>query len=174
MRLSLMPCRFNALCAGIPRANKAISAENPMGSPNSPQDKTVVQQHVAFWDRDNVRAARMLADASPAHVSCCCGMVRRGCVVFVRPPHCWLLLTACVPSLANAGRHYLAARYVHRLQVRDDACAGSLRSFIPAASVALGNRTGAGRARSHLPAAPVLRPRAAHAGASASAASSLS
>jgi peroxygenase len=40
---------------GIPRANKAISAENISGSPASlaREDYTVLQQHCDFFDRDN-------------------------------------------------------------------------------------------------------------------------
>ncbi|KAG2447872.1 hypothetical protein HYH02_007328 [Chlamydomonas schloesseri] len=38
---------------GMPRANKAISRERPDGDPRSPADRTVLQQHVMFWDRDN-------------------------------------------------------------------------------------------------------------------------
>lgn len=38
---------------GMPRANKAVSAEVPDGSPESPENRTVLQQHVMFWDRDN-------------------------------------------------------------------------------------------------------------------------
>lgn len=39
---------------GVPRANKAISKEHPEGSPPSlaREDYTVLQQHVAFFDRD--------------------------------------------------------------------------------------------------------------------------
>ncbi|EIE19761.1 Caleosin-domain-containing protein [Coccomyxa subellipsoidea C-169] len=36
---------------GLPRANKAVSAEKPSGGP-SPQDRTVLQQHVDFFDFD--------------------------------------------------------------------------------------------------------------------------
>lgn len=35
----------------MPRANKAVSKEHPGGTPNGPSDKTVLQQHVMFWDR---------------------------------------------------------------------------------------------------------------------------
>ncbi|KAG2492156.1 hypothetical protein HYH03_009647 [Edaphochlamys debaryana] len=38
---------------GMPRANKAVSREKPEGDPRSPADRTVLQQHVMFWDRDN-------------------------------------------------------------------------------------------------------------------------
>eukprot|EP00198_Chlamydomonas_reinhardtii_P006031 XP_001695367.1 predicted protein [Chlamydomonas reinhardtii] len=38
---------------GMPRANKAISRERPDGDPRAPADRTVLQQHVMFWDRDN-------------------------------------------------------------------------------------------------------------------------
>jgi len=37
---------------GLPRANRAISKENPTGSPNSPPNATVIQQHVLWWDFD--------------------------------------------------------------------------------------------------------------------------
>lgn len=37
---------------GMPRANKAISKENPNGSPNSVPVATPLQQHVMFWDFD--------------------------------------------------------------------------------------------------------------------------
>mgnify|MGYP001807047397 CR=1 FL=1 len=36
---------------GMPRANKAISRERPDGDPRAPADRTVLQQHVMFWDR---------------------------------------------------------------------------------------------------------------------------
>jgi hypothetical protein len=37
----------------VPRANKAVSKENPKGSPEhlARPDLTVMQQHVAFFDR---------------------------------------------------------------------------------------------------------------------------
>lgn len=39
---------------GLPRANVAISRENPEGLPGTDRkDLTVLQQHVMFWDRDN-------------------------------------------------------------------------------------------------------------------------
>ncbi|GIL80563.1 hypothetical protein Vretimale_16017 [Volvox reticuliferus] len=38
---------------GMPRANKAISKEKPNGDPRAPANRTVLQQHVMFWDRDN-------------------------------------------------------------------------------------------------------------------------
>lgn len=37
---------------GVPRANRAPSKEMPEGSPNTAKDKTVLQSHVDFWDRD--------------------------------------------------------------------------------------------------------------------------
>lgn len=37
---------------GMPRATKAISAEKPNGSEDSPNNRTVLQQHVDFWDED--------------------------------------------------------------------------------------------------------------------------
>lgn len=37
----------------MPRANRAVSKEKPDGDPRSPPNRTVLQQHVAFWDRDN-------------------------------------------------------------------------------------------------------------------------
>lgn len=37
----------------MPRANRAVSREKPDGDPRSPPNRTVLQQHVAFWDRDN-------------------------------------------------------------------------------------------------------------------------
>lgn len=37
---------------GMPRANKAISKENPEGSATSPSNATTLQQHVQFWDFD--------------------------------------------------------------------------------------------------------------------------
>jgi hypothetical protein len=44
-------CIGNA--AGVPRANKAVSVETPNGSPAhlAREDYTVMQQHVAFFDR---------------------------------------------------------------------------------------------------------------------------
>jgi hypothetical protein len=41
------------LRAGVPRANKAVSVETPNGSPAhlAREDYTVMQQHVAFFDR---------------------------------------------------------------------------------------------------------------------------
>ncbi|GLC42503.1 hypothetical protein PLESTB_001105000 [Pleodorina starrii] len=38
---------------GMPRANKAISKERPEGDARAPANRTVLQQHVMFWDRDN-------------------------------------------------------------------------------------------------------------------------
>ncbi|EFJ40618.1 hypothetical protein VOLCADRAFT_69295 [Volvox carteri f. nagariensis] len=38
---------------GMPRANKAVSREKPDGDPRSPTNRTVLQQHVMFWDRDS-------------------------------------------------------------------------------------------------------------------------
>ena len=35
----------------VPRANKAISAERPEGSPTSPGNLSVMQQHAAWFDR---------------------------------------------------------------------------------------------------------------------------
>lgn len=55
-----------ALClhVGVPRATRAISVECPHGNPNAANDKTVIQQHVDFWDRDKAgrltRIARLL------------------------------------------------------------------------------------------------------------------
>lgn len=37
--------------AGVPRVNKAVSAERPQGAPESRPDLTVLQQHTAFFDR---------------------------------------------------------------------------------------------------------------------------
>lgn len=37
----------------IPRAHKAVSKEVPEGSPETPNNRTVMQQHIMFWDRDN-------------------------------------------------------------------------------------------------------------------------
>lgn len=37
---------------GLPRANKAVSRDNPQGSEYSASNRTVLQQHVDFWDRD--------------------------------------------------------------------------------------------------------------------------
>lgn len=36
---------------GLPRANKAVSAEKPSGG-RSPSDRSVLQQHVDFFDFD--------------------------------------------------------------------------------------------------------------------------
>jgi hypothetical protein len=38
-------------CAGTPRANKAVSREKPEGSEVSAPNRTVLQQHVEFYDR---------------------------------------------------------------------------------------------------------------------------
>lgn len=38
---------------GVPRANKAATKEMPNGSASSPANQTVLQQHVAFFDRDH-------------------------------------------------------------------------------------------------------------------------
>jgi hypothetical protein len=39
--------------AGLPRAFIAPSKEVPNGTPDGPKNKTVLQQHVSFWDTDN-------------------------------------------------------------------------------------------------------------------------
>jgi hypothetical protein len=47
--LACLPCMCHP---GTPRANKAVSAEVPSGSPAplAREDYSVVQQHVDFWD----------------------------------------------------------------------------------------------------------------------------
>jgi len=37
---------------GAPLASKAVSKEVPQGTPGTPTNATVLQQHVQFWDRD--------------------------------------------------------------------------------------------------------------------------
>ena len=37
---------------GLARATKAVSAEKPSGTSSSPKDRTVLQQHVDFFDFD--------------------------------------------------------------------------------------------------------------------------
>lgn len=37
----------------MPRATRAISREKPEGDDRSPNNKTVLQQHMAFWDRND-------------------------------------------------------------------------------------------------------------------------
>ncbi|KAK9809514.1 hypothetical protein WJX73_007320 [Symbiochloris irregularis] len=43
----------NVSNSGVPRATKAVSHEKPDGSKSSPSDRTVLQQHVDYWDFDN-------------------------------------------------------------------------------------------------------------------------
>ena len=38
---------------GAPRANFTVDAEHPNGTYTPPTDMTVLQQHMAFWDRDS-------------------------------------------------------------------------------------------------------------------------
>lgn len=38
---------------GMPRATRAVDREHPQGSAGSNDSRTVLQQHVAFWDRNN-------------------------------------------------------------------------------------------------------------------------
>lgn len=37
---------------GMPRASRAVSREKPNGTPGSPPNATVLQQHCMFWDQD--------------------------------------------------------------------------------------------------------------------------
>jgi hypothetical protein len=66
-------------CAGVPRANKAVSVEAPDGSPAhlAREDYTVMQQHVAFFDRCvgvliELLAFGCLQLGSVVRQRCCC------------------------------------------------------------------------------------------------------
>lgn len=50
--------------AGIPRANRAVAPECPGGTIGAPTDKTVLQQHCAFWDEDQARALLLSTTSS--------------------------------------------------------------------------------------------------------------
>lgn len=39
---------------GLPRANRAVTRDKPEGSPESKNNRTVLQGHVDFWDRNHV------------------------------------------------------------------------------------------------------------------------
>jgi hypothetical protein len=59
---------------GVPRANKAVSKEKPQGSDSkySRDDQTVLQQHVAFFDRWAGSLAATALDQATHTVLCLC------------------------------------------------------------------------------------------------------